>query len=75
MKELNSGWQDAIRNRNLITEGLAIDGGLPTKYDMLNGKPIRNWDFPTRMFNMFSLLQSIQIKVLVENYCLKVNMT
>ena len=54
MKELNSGWQDAIRNRNLITEGLAIDGGLPTKYDMLNGKPIRNWDFPTRMFNMFS---------------------
>tara|TARA_A100000172_G_scaffold4650_2_gene2764 strand:- start:70 stop:3819 length:3750 start_codon:yes stop_codon:yes gene_type:complete len=54
MKELNSGWQDAIRNRNLITEGLAVDGGVPTKYDMLNGKPIRDWDFPTRMFNMFS---------------------
>ena len=54
MKELNSGWQDAIRNRNLITEGLDIKGGLPTKYDMLNGKPIRDWDFPTRMFNMFS---------------------
>ena len=54
MKELNSGWQDAIRNRNLITEGLAVDGGIPTKYDMLNGKPIRDWDFPTRMFNMFS---------------------
>ena len=54
MKELNCGWQDAIRNRNLITEGLDIKGGLPTKYDMLNGKPIRDWDFPTRMFNMFS---------------------
>ena len=53
MKELNSGWQDAIRNRNLITEGLDPEGGLPNKYDMLNGKPIREWDFPTRMFNMF----------------------
>ena len=54
MKELNSGIQDAIRNRNLITEGLDPQGGLPTKYDMLNGQPIRDWDFPTRMFNMFS---------------------
>ena len=53
MKELNSGWQDAIRNRNLITEGLDPNGGIPTKYDMLNGKPIKDWDFPTRMFNMF----------------------
>ena len=53
MKELNSGWQDAIRNRNLITEGLDPNGGIPTKYDMLNGRPIRDWDFPTRMFNMF----------------------
>ena len=54
MKELNSGIWDAIRNRNLMTEGLDPDGGLPTKYDMLNGQPIRDWDFPTRMFNMFS---------------------
>ena len=54
MKELNSGIQDAIRNRNLITEGLDPEGGLPTKYDMLNGQPIRDWDFPTRMFNAFS---------------------
>ena len=53
MKELNSGIQDAIRNRNLISEGLAINE-LPTKYDMLNGRPIKDWDFPTRMFNMFS---------------------
>ena len=54
MKELNSGIQDAIRNRNLITEGLDPEGGLPTKYDMLNGQPIKDWDFPTRMFNAFS---------------------
>ena len=53
MKELNSGIWESIRNRNLITEGLAIDK-LPTKYDMLNGRPIKDWDFPTRMFNMFS---------------------
>ena len=53
MKELSSGIGDAIRNRNLLTEGLAIHE-LPTKYDMLTGKPIKDWDFPTRMFNMFS---------------------
>ena len=53
MKELNAGIGDAIRNRNLITEHLATDE-VPTKYDMLNGRPIRDWDFPTRMFNMFS---------------------
>jgi len=50
---LSSGIGDAIRNRNLLTEGLAIHE-LPTKYDMLTGKPIKDWDFPTRMFNMFS---------------------
>ena len=38
MKELSSGIGDAIRNRNLITEGLAVEE-IPTKYDMLNGKP------------------------------------
>ncbi len=54
MKELNSGIWDAVRNRNLMTEGLDPDGGLPSKYDMLNGQPIRDWDFPTRMFNAFS---------------------
>lgn len=54
MKELNSGIWDAVRNRNLMTEGLDPDGGLPIKYDMLNGQPIRDWDFPTRMFNAFS---------------------
>lgn len=54
MKELNSGIWQSIRNRNLYAEGLDPQGGLPTKYDLLTGKPIRDWDFPTRMFNMFS---------------------
>ena len=53
MKELNSGVGDAIRNRNLLAEQLGTDP-LPTKYDLLTGKPIRDWDFATRMFNMFS---------------------
>ena len=53
MKELNSGIGDAIRNRNLVSEYLPGDD-LPTKYDMLNGKPIKDHDFMTRMFNMFS---------------------
>ena len=53
MKELNAGIWQSIRNRNQITEGLAINE-LPTKYDLLNGQPIKDWDFPTRMFNMIS---------------------
>ena len=71
MKELNTGIFESIRNRNLISEGLAINE-LPTKYDLLNGKPIKDWDFPTRMFNMFSpfsinLDQSIGRKLLFES--------
>jgi len=54
MRELNSGWQDAIRNRNLLTENVAGAGALPTKYDILNGRPVREHDFVTRMFNVFS---------------------
>ena len=54
MKELNSGIFQSIRNRNLFFEGFDTDGGLPNKYDLLNGEPIKDWDFPTRMFNMFS---------------------
>ena len=53
MKELGSGVGDSIRNRNLISEYLPGDD-LPTKYDLLNGKPIRDYDFMTRAFNMFS---------------------
>jgi len=56
MKELNSGIGDSIRNRNLLFEyGPGQD--LPTKYDMLNGQPIKNHDFMTRMFNMVSPVQ------------------
>ena len=54
MKELNSGIWQSIRNRNQYAEGLDPEGGLPVKYDMLTGRPIKDWEFPTRMFNMFS---------------------
>ena len=51
MKELGSGWGDAIRNRNLLSEKVAGGGTLPIKYDMLNGQPVRDYDFVTRMWN------------------------
>ena len=57
MKEINSGIGDSIRNRNLWFPTEMTDMALSTKYDMLNGKPIRDWDFPTRMFNMISPVQ------------------
>ena len=52
MKELSKSWQDAIRNTNLWAEGLSPEP-LSIKYDLLNGTPIREHDFPTRMWNMF----------------------
>jgi hypothetical protein len=57
MRELNSGFSEQIRNRNLITEKLAGDNELPYKYDILNGEPIRNWEPMTRIFNMVSPIQ------------------
>ena len=56
MKELNSGINDSLRNRNLFMEPLAVED-LPIKYDILNGKPLKNYDFMTRMFNAFSPVQ------------------
>ena len=53
MREIGSGIDQSLRNRNLATEALT-DRPLPIKYDMLNGKPIKEWDFLTRAFNMFS---------------------
>ena len=53
-RELNSGIVDSIRNRNLATENIAFDGGLPIKYDILSGRPVKPYDFMTRAFNMFS---------------------
>ena len=56
MRELDTGIVDSIRNRNLISEKLS-DEPLPIKYDMLNGQPIRDYDFVTRAWNMFSPIQ------------------
>ena len=53
MREIGSGIDQSLRNRNLATEAFT-DRPLPIKYDMLNGKPIKEWDFLTRAFNMFS---------------------
>mgnify|MGYP003317645783 FL=1 len=52
-RELGSDIGDSIRNRNLITENIAADP-LPIKYDILTGRPIKDHDFVTRMFNAFS---------------------
>ena len=55
-KELGSGIDQALRNRNLVSEYLPGDD-LPIKHDMLNGKPIKDHDFLTRAFNVFSPIQ------------------
>jgi len=55
LRELNSDMWTSIRNRNQLTEHGADQ--LPIKYDLLNGQSIKDQDFPTRMFNMFSPLQ------------------
>ena len=52
-RELGSDIGSSIRNRNLITEGIAADP-LPIKYDILTGRPIKDHDFITRMFNAVS---------------------
>ena len=52
-RELGSDIQSSIRNRNLITENIALDP-LPIKYDILTGKPIKDHNFVTRMFNAVS---------------------
>ena len=54
-RELGSGIDQAIRNRNLITENITGEQ-LPIKYDLLNGKPIKDHDPLTRMFNAVSPL-------------------
>nr|BAR33382.1 hypothetical protein [uncultured Mediterranean phage uvMED] len=53
MKELNSDMWSSIRNRNLASEALALDP-LPEKSDLLNGKPINNWNIVGRSFNAIS---------------------
>lgn len=56
MKELNSDMWSSIRNRNLASEALALDP-LPNKSDLLNGKPINNWNIVGRSFNAISPIQ------------------
>jgi hypothetical protein len=57
MREINSGVFQSWQNRNLATEVLPGIEGLPIKYDMLNGKPLKKHDFMTRAFNMISPIQ------------------
>ena len=54
MREINSGIIQSIRNRNLLTEQIAGSQQLPKKYDILNGKPLKDWDFLTRAYNAVS---------------------
>jgi len=56
MKELDSDMWSSIRNRNQSTEFLAADP-LPEKSDLLNGKPINNWNIIGRSFNAVSPIQ------------------
>ena len=53
MKELGSGIDIALRNRNLASEYLT-GNPLPTKYDLLDGSPIKDYDFWTRAYNTVS---------------------
>ena len=57
MREINSGVFQSWQNRNLATEILPGIEGLPIKYDMLNGQPLKKHDFMTRAFNMISPIQ------------------
>jgi hypothetical protein len=48
MRELETGFVDSFKNRNLWAGELA---DLPYKHDVLDGKVLRMWDVPTRMWN------------------------
>ena len=56
MREISSGIDQSVRNRNLIFEQVTEgDKQLPIKYDMLRpNSPIRDWDFLTRAYNAIS---------------------
>ena len=43
-RELDNDFASTIRNRNLTTENIAGDP-LPIKSDVLNGEPLRDWNF------------------------------
>ena len=57
MRELNKDLWDSIRNRNLSSElitGGPLPEALPLKHDLLNGEPLRDWNFIERMWNATS---------------------
>ena len=56
MKELNSDLWTSVRNRNQLSEFAAGDP-LSIKHDILNGKPINNWNIFGRSFNAISPIQ------------------
>ena len=55
-RELNSGYWDQMRNRNLGFEQLTEER-LPIKYDILTGQPIKDWNPAVRIFNAVSPVQ------------------
>ena len=52
MREINNSIGETLRNRNLMFEEGPFQ--MPVKYDMLNGEPIREWNFIERMWNALS---------------------
>ena len=48
MRELEAGFRDSLKNRNLWAGELAE---LPYKYDTLNGEPLKLYDWGTRTWN------------------------
>ena len=61
MKELDSSLWASLRNRNQLLEPLAKlnpwDDPLLPKTDILDGRPIKDWHFIHRAFNMVSPIQ------------------
>jgi hypothetical protein len=58
MRELEAGFWDGIRNRNLWSDLITPDGAhLPYRYDILNGSKLNDYDFMTRAFNAVSPFQ------------------
>ena len=58
MKELNSDFEDTLRNKNQLFEYMADEEDrIPVKHDILTGRPINDHDFPTRLFNFISPVQ------------------
>jgi len=58
MKELNSDFEDTLRNKNQLFEYMADEEDrIPVKHDILTGRPIKDHDVPTRLFNFISPVQ------------------